>query len=121
MFLHRGFRFLQACVAANAGRGFVFSGQLYLTIIGNFQDNKKIMFKFAFTFLSLVFCTVLFSQPKKPITHESMWMLKRVGAPEISPDGKWVVFNVTEPSYNEKEIVNDLWMYPRMAAANQDD
>lgn len=49
---------------------------------------------------------------KKPITHASMWMMKRVGAPQISPDGKWVVFSVTEPSYEDKEVVNDLWIVP---------
>jgi hypothetical protein len=33
-----------------------------------------------------------------PITHELLWMMKRVGAPVVSPDGKWVVFSVLEPS-----------------------
>ena len=37
--------------------------------------------------------------PVKPITHESLWMMKRVGTPLVSPDGKWVVFSVLEPSY----------------------
>jgi dipeptidyl aminopeptidase/acylaminoacyl peptidase len=47
---------------------------------------------------------------KQSITHESMWMLKRVGAPVPSPDGRWVVFSMTEPSYDEKEQVSDLWI-----------
>ena len=42
--------------------------------------------------------------------HEDMWLMKRVGAPAISPDGKWVVFSVNETSYNEKEQVNDIWI-----------
>lgn len=50
------------------------------------------------------------AQAKLPITHESMWMMKRVGAPVPSPDGKWVVFSMTEPSYDEKEQVADLWI-----------
>ena len=25
----------------------------------------------------------------KPITHETLWMMKRVGTPAVSPDGKW--------------------------------
>lgn len=58
----------------------------------------------------LLVATLLGAQSKKPITHEAMTLMKRVGAPEVSPDGKWVVFSVTEPSYNEKEVVNDLWM-----------
>lgn len=50
------------------------------------------------------------SQEKKPITHEDMWLLKRVGTPAVSPDGKWTIFSVTEPSYDEKEQVNDVWI-----------
>ncbi len=49
---------------------------------------------------------------KHPITHAAMWMMKRVGPPQVSPDGKWVVFSVTEPSYEDKEVVNDLWIVP---------
>jgi dipeptidyl aminopeptidase/acylaminoacyl peptidase len=48
--------------------------------------------------------------PKKPITHEALWMMKRVGAPVISPDGKWVVYSVNEPSYEKDKAVSDLWM-----------
>ena len=29
---------------------------------------------------------------KEPITHETLWMMKRVGAPNLSPDGKWVAY-----------------------------
>ena len=47
---------------------------------------------------------------KRAITHESMWLMKRVGAPVPSPDGKWVVFSVTEPAYDEKDQVSDLWI-----------
>ena len=47
---------------------------------------------------------------KIPLTHETMWMLKRVGAPVPSPDGKWVVFSLVEPAYDEKDQVSDLWI-----------
>lgn len=60
----------------------------------------------------LLFCLsfILNSYSQQTITHETLWMLKRVGAPEISPDGRWVVYSVNEPSYDEKETVNDLWI-----------
>jgi dipeptidyl aminopeptidase/acylaminoacyl peptidase len=48
----------------------------------------------------------------KPITHEALWMMKRVGAPAVSPDGKWVVFSVVEPSYDTDKSVSDLWLVP---------
>ena len=47
-----------------------------------------------------------------PLTHEALWLMKRVGAPVPSPDGRWVVFPVTEPSYEEEGDVTDLWVVP---------
>ncbi|HVR43236.1 MAG TPA: S9 family peptidase [Thermoanaerobaculia bacterium] len=44
------------------------------------------------------------------ITHESMWMMKRVGSPALSPDGRRVVVSVTEPAYDGDEEVSDLWL-----------
>jgi dipeptidyl aminopeptidase/acylaminoacyl peptidase len=64
-----------------------------------------------FLFTVIFFCSItVFAQNKKPITHEEMWMMKRVGAPEISPNGKWIVFSVLDPAYDEKEQNSDLWI-----------
>jgi dipeptidyl aminopeptidase/acylaminoacyl peptidase len=54
---------------------------------------------------------------KQPLTHETMWLMKRVGAPVISPDGKWTVFSVVDPSYDEKEQSTDLWLVPADGSA----
>jgi len=54
---------------------------------------------------------------KKAPTHELLWMMKRVGAPVPSPDGKWVIYSVTEPSYDEKEVTSDLWIVPSDGSA----
>jgi dipeptidyl aminopeptidase/acylaminoacyl peptidase len=65
--------------------------------------------------------TPLLAQPgiaaKKAPTHEAIWMMKRVGTPVPSPDGRWVVYSVTEPSYDEKEVSSDLWMIRPDASA----
>ena len=39
---------------------------------------------------------------KRAITHEDVWLMKRVGAPTPSPDGKWAVFGVTDPAYTAR-------------------
>ena len=57
------------------------------------------------------------AQTKVPLTHETMWMMKRVGAPVPSPDGKWVVFSLVEPAYDEKDQVSDLWIVPTDASS----
>ncbi len=46
----------------------------------------------------------------KPITHQALWMMKRVGSPVVSPDGRWVVYSVAEPSYETDKAVSDLWL-----------
>src|ERR1700744_544939 len=52
------------------------------------------------------------SPGKTLITHELLWMMKRVGSPVVSPDGKWVVYSVNEPSYEPDKAVSDLWLVP---------
>ena len=49
---------------------------------------------------------------KRVITHEDVWLLHRVGAPVLSPDGTQAVFPVTEPSYDSAQTVSDLWIVP---------
>lgn len=63
---------------------------------------------------------------KRPITHEDVWLMKRIGAPVPSPDGKWVIVSVTEPAYEEDGQVADLWLVaadgsaePRRLTANK--
>ena len=62
--------------------------------------------------VSLCFIFISQAQTKQTITHETMWAMKRVGAPQVSPDGKWAVFSVVDPSYAETEQVSDLWIAP---------
>ncbi|HEY0436217.1 MAG TPA: hypothetical protein VGC92_06225, partial [Phenylobacterium sp.] len=52
-----------------------------------------------------------------PVTHETLWMMKRVGQPAVSPDGRWVVYSLTEPSYEEGKQVSDLWLVPAAGGA----
>src|SRR6201989_15884 len=73
----------------------------------------------AVTIIILISAAWLFvsAQTKVPLTHETMWMMKRVGAPVPSPGGKWVVFSLVEPAYDEKDQVSDLWIVPTGARA----
>src|SRR5579862_2349715 len=47
---------------------------------------------------------------RQVITHEALWMMKRVANPAVSPDGKWVVFSVLEPAYEPDKEVSGLWL-----------
>jgi dipeptidyl aminopeptidase/acylaminoacyl peptidase len=46
----------------------------------------------------------------RPITHEDLWLMKRPGTLAASPDGRWLVVAVTEPSYEEDQGRSDLWI-----------
>jgi dipeptidyl aminopeptidase/acylaminoacyl peptidase len=52
------------------------------------------------------------AQSRQPVTHEAVWLMPRVGAPVVSPDGKWVVVAVTQPAYDDKDQTSDLWLAP---------
>ena len=47
---------------------------------------------------------------KKIPTHEDIWLMKRVGPPQVSPDGRWIVASVVEPSYDDNTQLSDLWL-----------
>src|SRR5438034_7384053 len=61
---------------------------------------------------AICFAFPLPAQQRHTITHADVFLMKRVGSPAISPDGRWIVFSVTEPSYTEGEQVSDLWLVP---------
>src|SRR5215510_4072340 len=64
------------------------------------------------SFCALLVSSSLAAQQRHTITHEDVFLSKRVGSPALSHDGRWVVFSVTEPSYTEGEQVSDLWVVP---------
>ncbi len=61
---------------------------------------------------AVLLCSPLTAQQRHTITHEDIFLMKRVSSPVISPDGRSIVFNVTEPSYTEADQVSDLWLVP---------
>ncbi len=46
----------------------------------------------------------------KPITHEDVWLMPRVGSPVMSPDGSRAIVSVTTPAYDRSEQSSDLYL-----------
>lgn len=67
--------------------------------------------------LFLLLAPVFVEAQQRPITHEDVWLLHRIGAPALSPDGKHAVFSVTEPSYDSAQNISDLWIVPTDGSA----
>ncbi|MGH9778877.1 MAG: TolB family protein, partial [Candidatus Acidiferrales bacterium] len=49
---------------------------------------------------------------KSPLTVETLWKIKRLGGPEISPDGKWAVVPVTTYDVPKDKGTTNLWLVP---------
>jgi dipeptidyl aminopeptidase/acylaminoacyl peptidase len=52
------------------------------------------------------------SASKRPMTFEDMMALRRIGDPQVSPDGKWVLFNAVDVSLEENTRKPHLWLVP---------
>jgi dipeptidyl aminopeptidase/acylaminoacyl peptidase len=60
----------------------------------------------------IAFSFPMVAQAKHPFTFEDMMKLKRVGEPEVSPDGKWVIFSVVDVSLEANTKTPHIWIVP---------
>src|SRR5436305_12998662 len=56
--------------------------------------------------------TASVSGQKHPFTFEAMMALKRIGDPQVSPDGRWVMFSAMEVNLEENTKKSHLWIVP---------
>jgi Tol biopolymer transport system component len=64
------------------------------------------------SFAFIAFALPALAQAKHPFTFEDMMKLKRVGEPEVSPDGKWVIFSVVEVNLEANTKTPHIWIVP---------
>jgi dipeptidyl aminopeptidase/acylaminoacyl peptidase len=65
--------------------------------------------------LSLLILTLTLpalAQAKHPFTFDDMMKLKRVGDPQVSPDGKWVIFSVVDVDLAANTKTPHIWIVP---------
>jgi dipeptidyl aminopeptidase/acylaminoacyl peptidase len=62
--------------------------------------------------LAVAFTISAAAQAKHPFTFEDMMRLKRVGEPEVSPDGKWVIFSVVDVDLEANAKTPHIWIVP---------
>src|SRR5579862_9452588 len=68
------------------------------------------LFLISFALIAITFPA--FAQAKHPFTFEDMMKLKRVGEPEVSPDGKWVIFSVVDVDLAANTKTPHIWIVP---------
>jgi len=62
----------------------------------------------AFAFITLAACSV--AQAKRPITFEDLMKIQRVSDPQVSPDGQWVAFVVTNVDLEANKKPSHIWL-----------
>ena len=63
-------------------------------------------------FASLVLPVLAQNKQQHPFTFEDMMKLKRLGEPEVSPDGKWVIFSVVDVDLDANTNTPHVWIVP---------
>ena len=72
------------------------------------KSNGNLLFLGAVLIVAAVCC----AQAKHPFTFEDMMKLKRVGDPQVSPDGKWVIFSVVDVDLAANTKTPHVWIVP---------
>ena len=52
----------------------------------------------------------LHAQTKRPLELADMFKMKRVSAPALSSDGKWIAYTITTPDLEQNKNRSDLWL-----------
>src|SRR5215469_15587460 len=52
------------------------------------------------------------AQSKHPMTFEDLMKVHRIDDPQVSPDGRWVVFTVGDANLEANKVVSHLWLTP---------
>lgn len=50
--------------------------------------------------------------PKRPMTFEDMMQMRRLGDTAVSPDGKWLLYSVTDVDLAKNTRTSKLWIQP---------
>jgi dipeptidyl aminopeptidase/acylaminoacyl peptidase len=55
----------------------------------------------------------LAAQAQRPLTVDDVFAIRRVGDPQLSPEGAWVAYTVTETRLADEKSETRVWMVPR--------
>lgn len=53
----------------------------------------------------------------EPFSVNDLLSVRRVGEPDISPDGQWVAFTIREPSIEQNKTIPHIWIVPADGSA----
>ena len=82
----------------------------FMVVIPNTRKVRVRNLLFAAAILAVA--TFAAAQAKHPFTFDDMMKLKRVGDPQVSPDGKWVIFSVVDVDLAANTKTPHIWIVP---------
>ncbi len=65
-----------------------------------------------FTLIIIFTSLTLVAQTQRPMELEDMFRVKRVSDPQLSPDGKWIVYTITVVDKEANKTNSDFWLIP---------
>ena len=57
--------------------------------------------------------------PRVAPTADQILSLKRAGAPEISPDGRWVAYTVRDANWDDNSFESEIWLADATTGASR--
>jgi dipeptidyl aminopeptidase/acylaminoacyl peptidase len=75
-------------------------------------SSEVVMRLCVYSLAVFLFALPLVAQSKHPFTFEDMMALKRVEEPEVSPDGKWVLFAAVDVDLKANTKTPHVWVVP---------
>ena len=60
--------------------------------------------------LSLLIASPVLAADTHPFNVQDMWSMKRISDPQVSPDGKWVLFTLRTTDFEANKGRTDLWV-----------
>lgn len=67
--------------------------------------------------LALTLATPLFAQSPRALEIDDLFAVRRVGDPQISPDGEWVAYTVRRTILEDEKSETRIWMVPAAGGA----
>jgi len=73
-------------------------------------NNGPVRVVIACTAVACLTVSSLLATDRRPLSVDDLFCFKRVSDPQVSPDGRRVVYSVTEVLYDENRLQSDLWL-----------
>ena len=74
--------------------------------------------KYCLLLLTIAFSAVI-AEAQRPITFEDLAAIHRIGAPRVSPDGKWIAYDSSMPDLAANTSRSAIFLIPSTGGASK--